>query len=140
MSRVPRHLEWRVVNGVVLYASLLNLWRHFQPTLEPRAHKSLKSSFRRNNKVLTVRFHRQINALSQRKHYERTKPNINREITKWLKFVDEQQMLSSKLDYGELKSEKLLEISEIKVKITIQRRSQEKDAIEDFKYGGNCRY
>ena len=48
------------------------------------------SSFRRNYEVKQVKFHPQINALSQRKHHERTKPNIDQgnykiaQIRRWL--------------------------------------------------------
>jgi len=38
-----------------------------------------------------------------------------KEITKWLKFVAERQRFSSELDYGQLKSEKALEIMRSKL-------------------------
>lgn len=43
-----------------------------------------------------------------------------KEITKWLKFVAERQRFSLELDYGQLKSEKALEIMRSKLKLSFK--------------------
>lgn len=43
-----------------------------------------------------------------------------KEITKWLKFFAERQKFSSELDYGQLKSEKALEIMRSKLKLSFK--------------------